>query len=346
MKSNAVLTTIFVVLLAVVLAGEAYVYMWDTDRNSSDVYETDDGIGYTITSGGSEVYSVLLMDNAFDANAGYYVYYDERYHSNVERVATPIGARAFTEDYYISQLVSMLRYRDISIEMLNADELAEKMISGDTSKGLIMLSGAIPDTVYGDAKKVDIIDWLNDGGRLYWAGNFLGAFISTMTGVVPVTGDYQTAFLGSKCLNDSDTVRVLSDITSTNNFRNTLSLKSNEVKYGIRTDDLTRTFLAVGYTDGEYSSIVMTECGNGMICILGGDYSNNQRHDLAQLLSSGISFSSKEIGYAEGSVKRTTVTGEITEINATLSTGDSCFIYVYYGKYYPVYAMFKELVIS
>ena len=341
MKSNAVLTVIFVVLLAVVLAGETYVYMLDSDRFSSDAYETDDGIGYTVTSGGSEVYSVILMDDAFDANAGYYMYYDEGYHSNVERVAAPIGAKAFTEDYYISQLVSMLRYRGISIEMLNASELRDLMVSKDTTKGLIMLSGAIPETVYNTDGTGEIVTWLNDGGRLYWAGNFLGAYVSTPTGIVKADDGYQTSFFGLDCLNNSDAVRVLSDITS-NNFRNTLSLKNNDVKYGIETGKLTGNFLAVGYTDGKYSSIVMTECGNGMICVLGGDYSNNQRHDLAQLLSSGISFSSTEIGYAEGSVKRTTVTGEIT---VSLSPGDY-YIYIYYGKYYPVYAMFKELVIS
>ena len=342
MKSNTILTVIFVVLIAVVLAGEAYVYMWDTDRNSSEVYETDDGIGYTVTSGGSEVYSIILMDNAFDANTGYYVYYDETYHSNVERVAAPIGAKAFTEDYYISQLISMLKYRGISVEILNASELSEMMVSKDTTKGLIMLSGAIPDTVYNTNGTGEIVNWLNDGGRLYWAGNLLGAYISTTTGIMKADDGYQTAFLGSECLNTGDTVHVLSDITS-NNFRNTLSLKNNDVKYGIKTESFAGTFLAIGYTDDEYSSIAMVKCGNGMICILGGDYSNNQRHDLAQLLSSGISYSTTEIGYAEGSVKRTTVTGEIS---TTLNPGDSCFIYIYYGKYYPVYAMFKELVIS
>jgi len=346
MKSNTILSIIFVLVVATVLIGEVYVYTFNTDRYSSEVSMTADGIDYSVTSGGTNPYSVLVFDNdSFEKSSKYYVYYDADYGSIVEDVFVPVGARAFTQEYYISQLIKMLEYRGITdVEILNAADLKTSMDSdislGNITNGLIVLSGALPDTIYQGNVTDTIFDWLQDGGRLYWAGNLLGAYYSVPGSVVEVPTGYQTLFFGSECLNTGDTERAMSDIT-TNDLRHTLSLMNNNVRYGIDTSGLSGTYLEMGYTEDGYSSIVMTEFGNGMICVLAGDYSNNQRHDLAQMISSGICHLSASAGYAGGTVERSTVTGQI---DITFITGNNYVVYVYYGGYYPIYGMVREMI--
>jgi hypothetical protein len=345
MKSNTVLTVIFVLVAATVLVGEVYVYTFNTDRYSSDVSMTADGIDYSVTSGGTSPYSVLVFDNgSFEMSSKYYIYYDANYRSNVEEVFVPVGAKAFTEDYYISQLVKMLEYRGITnVEILNAAELRTAMDSdisaGNITNGLVVLSGALPDTIYQGKAGDTILEWLQDGGRLYWAGNLLGAFYSTPDEIIDAPSGYQMLFFGPECLNTGETEKAMSDIT-TNDLRHTLSLMNNNVRYGIDVTGLS-VYLELGYTEDGYSSIVMTEKGNGMICVLAGDYSNNQRHDLAQVISSGLCHLSVPLGYAGGTVERSTVAGHI---DVTFTTGSNYVVYVYYGGYYPIYGMVREMI--
>jgi hypothetical protein len=346
MRSNTVLTVIFVLVVATVLVGEVYVYTFNTDRYSSEVTMSADGIDYSVTSGGTSPYSVLVFDNgSFEKSSKYYIYYDSDYRSNVEDVFVPVGAKAFTEDYYISQLIKMFEYRGITdISVLNATELRSAMdsdiSSGNITNGLIVLSGALPDTVYQGNASDTIFNWLQDGGRLYWAGNLLGAFYSTTDDIIDVPAGYQTLFFGSECLNIGDTERAMSDVT-TNDLRHTLSLMNNNVKYGIDVTGISGTYLEMGYTEEGYSSIVMTEFGNGMICVLAGDYSNNQRHDLAQIVSSGVCHLSVPAGYAGGTIERSTVNGHI---DITFIAGSNYIAYVYYGGYYPIYGMVREMI--
>ena len=346
MKSNTILTVIFALIVATVLVGEVYVYTFNTDRYSSEVSMAADGIDYSVTSGGTSPYSVLVFDNgSFEKSSKYYVYYDPDRGSNIEEVFVPVGARAFTQEYYISQLIKMLEYRGITdVEILNAANLRAAMdsdiLTGNITNGLIVLSGALPDTIYQGGASDTVFDWLQNGGRLYWAGNLLGAYYSVVGGVIEAPAGYQTLFLGSECLNTGDTERAMSDITS-NDLRHTLSLMNNNIKYGVDTAGLSGTYLEIGYAEEGYSSIVMTEFGNGMICVLAGDYSNNQRHDLAQIISSGICHLSAPAGYAGGTVERSTVTGHI---DVTFTSGNNYVIYVYYGGYYPIYGMVREMI--
>jgi len=357
MKANAKLSVIFAIVVAAVLLGEVYVYTFNTSGYSSDVSVSGDVATYTVTSDVSTTYSVIITDNGgFEPNTEYYIYYDSSYGSEVNAVEVPVGARPFTQDYYISQLVHMLEYRGITnVTILNAEELRSKLHE-DTdnktcTKGLIVLSGALPDTIYtgnaGGLAHPDLIfDWLNGGGRLYWAGNLLGRYIATKGGVTDIgadNNDYQSLFFGATCLNTGSTDTAYSDETD-NQYRSTLSLMNNSVKYGVDVSVLTDVSLRTGYREDGYSSIAMVAHGSngGMICVLGGDYSSNQRHDLAQMISSGLSYASETIGYATGTLKRTTVHGTIN-LDHTPGPGDNVVAYVYYGGYFPIYGKLMEL---
>ncbi|MDR2866987.1 MAG: hypothetical protein LBV13_06290 [Methanomassiliicoccaceae archaeon] len=343
MRSNTVLTVIFAVIVAAVLIGEVYVYTQDQGRYSSDVTfdAENDRIDYSVTSKGSEQYSVIVSDNGgFGRVDNYYIYYDAEYGSRLEKVQVPVGARELTQEYHISQLITMLNNRSITeIEMLNATELEAMMTTGGSpaSKGLIILSGAFPDTVYTGEPTDPVFNWINAGGSLYWAGNVIGAYIARSNGTVEEVPDGEGLF-GLSPLSTSPE-KELSDIT-TNDYRHSLSLMNNSVRYGVNTKGLT-DHLAIGYTDGTYSSSVLLKVGDGMICVVAGDHSIEQRHDLAQIIASGICYRSTEEGYAEGEVKKGTAIGNIDVI---LESGNNYAVYIYFGGYYTVYGKITEVI--
>jgi len=350
MRSNTLFTIFFVAVVAVVVIGEAYVYTIGDGRYSSDVRVTDDGLGveYSLTSKGSEQYSVLVLDNrTFEKIDTYYIYYDTDYGSELKKVPVPVGAKELTQEYHISQLITILHDRGVdNIVMLNASGLAAAMSSDIPAeagtKGLIVLSGALPDTIYEGGPTDLIFDWLSAGGSLYWAGNLLGAYYGTSGGVVvPVTG-YEELFFGvSGCLNAGDTGSGISDVPG-NDHRYSLSLMNGRTEYGVNVSVFgIGSYLAIGYTDGTYCSAAMIKFGKGMICVLAGDFSNEQRHDLAQIVASGISAYTDTAGYANGDVKRGTVTGRV---DVNLAPGNNYVVYVYYGGYFTVYGRTAAVV--
>jgi hypothetical protein len=339
MRSNNVLTVIFVIIVVAVLVGEVYVYTMSDGRCSSEITITDGRLEYSVTSKGSENYSVVVSDNgSFEKIESYYIYYDADYGSKLEKARVPIGAKELTQEYHIEQLIKMLNIRGIcDITMLNAADLAVAMRSDfapggkATSKGLVVLSGALPYTIYTGYAEDTVFKWITAGGSLYWAGNILGKYCAKENGTTDEVIGYETLFFGP-CMNTDDASAELSDVA--NGYRYSLSLMNSSVKYGIDPSKLSAAGLAVGYTDGTYCSSVLVKFGSGMICVFAGDLSNEQRHDLAQIIASGICYDSKEAGYAEGNVKRGTVTGTI---DAAFKSGHNYTVYIYCGGYFTVY---------
>ncbi len=338
-RSDKPVIIIAIAIIAVILIGEVVVYTSDYTDYSADAALNDDGVlEYSVSADGSKVFSVIVNDNGrYAAMDRLYIYYDPDYKSNYEKVNVPIGAKELNQEYYIQQLISTLRFHNLhNIEVVDADGLRSMMDResgiGLTNSGLVVISGALPDTVYRGTQDDVIFDWLSSGGRLYWLGNIIGSCYATNDELVNVDG-YQELFFGSECINtDPDANTALNEVTS-NDYASALSLMNNKVKYGIDGSLIPsdRRHLEIGFTDGKYSSTSLVEYGNGMICVLGGDYSNNQRSDLAQIISSGLTPESRIVGFEEGSVTRGTVTGTIEVI------GDNLSSYIYLGGYYPVY---------
>ena len=200
--------------------------------------------------------------------------------------------------------------------------------SREKGTSLIAVSGSLPDTVYSDSEDL-INDWISAGGRLYWAGNFIGKYYSTADGTHEVAG-YETRFLGAECLNhtSAEKARTMND---SNDYGNALALMNTGLEYCVDTSKVVGRYLSVGYCDGTFSSTVLMERGDGMICVFGGDYSNQQRSDLAQLVSSQIDYDSTIISHISGTVTR----GSVHESKDGLSGSYS--VYTYLGGYYHVF---------
>ncbi len=337
--TDKALVAIAIAVIAIMVAGEVVVYTSDYTSYSADASVGSDGkISYTISASGSKTYTAVSLDNgSHDVVSKLYIYYDESYKACYEDVYVAIGARELDQKYYVDQLAPTLRYRNINdVTVLNAAELAEKLeaeaASGSVKSGLICLSGALPDTVYTGSAGDAIFKWMSEGGSLYWAGNMIGKYSASQTELKEIDG-YQTLFFETEgCLFDGES-GVAYDEVKSNGFTKTLSLMNNNVRYGVDCSLLPehRESLQLGFQSGGFSSISLISFGEGMMCIMGGDYSNNQRYDLAQVISSGLGPESEIVDSATGTVTRGSISGTLK------ASGENQYAFIYLGGYYPVY---------
>ncbi len=337
--TDKALVAIAIAVIAIVIAGEVVVYTADYTSYSADASIGSDGtVGYTVSASGSKTYTAVSLDNgSHDVVGKLYIYYDESYKACYEDVYVAIGAKELDQKYYVDQLAPTLRYRNISnVTVLNATELAEKLEaeakSGNVKSGLVCLSGALPDTVYTGFAGDTIFGWMSEGGSLYWVGNVIGKYSASQESLKEVDG-YQTLFFGTEgCLFDGES-GVAYDEVGSNGFTKTLSLMNNNVRYGVNCDLLPehRESLQLGFQSDGFSSISLISFGEGMMCIMGGDYSNNQRYDLAQIISSGLGPESEIVDSANGTVTRGSTSGTLR------ASGENPYAFIYIGGYYPVY---------
>ena len=331
-RSDLGLIVLACAVCAIILVGEftAYgnVYHYDASAN-------EDGT-YSVYDSGSHNYTATVSDNGtFVAPTELLIYYDESYGCVVHEVWVEVGARALTQDYYLSQLVNNLNYYLVTaVKYVNAQELAQELAGSGTGKGLVVISGALPETVYKGESSDLIFTWIHSGGSLYWAGETIGKYCGLSDGTVKaVKGDYQSLFLGeSDCLNNAtEDGRAYSEITD-NRYSQTLSLKNNNVLYGVK--NTVAGTLAIGYTQDGYASVSLTKNADGMVCVFGGNYSNNQRMDMATVIASGICYCSQELDCNTGNVTRGTVTGSFTDIP---SVHGNLSVFIYLGGDFSVY---------
>ncbi|MDR0523789.1 MAG: hypothetical protein LBG62_05155 [Candidatus Methanoplasma sp.] len=345
MKSDRPVVAIAIALVAIVLIGEAIVYTSGSQRYSASAEVSDGALEYSVSSKGTNVFTVVATDNgSFSAPESAYIYFDAGYAPNYADVQVAVGAKPLDQGYYVRQLQSTLGYRGFAdFSVMGAAELAEAMaadvVAGGRPRALIAISGALPSTIYtGDAGD-PIFEWIRSGGSLYWLGGLLGAKVSTPGGLEePKAGDgYQRLFFGADCLNEGEADMALSAISS-NGYRDALSLMNNRVRYAVdasRLPEGTKS-LSVGYEEGGYSSITFVGFGEGMICVIGGDYSNYQRADLAQIVCSRICHESSIVAWIGGSVSRGSESGR-----AELDWGGgAASAYIYIGGYFPVYGRY------
>ncbi len=325
-----------VVVVAVILAGEAYVCLNDWDGMYGTGFSIDgDSISVSIRSGGSKVYDIVAIDNgSFSPASEIVLYYDPDQGEMLDDTWHATGGKDLDQDYYISQLEVQLGIRGVDARVVNASELRDIMESalsqGRCDQAVFMASGAIPDTVYSGDASDTIIRWLSEGGRLYWAGNILGAYISSSDGTVrQADPGYRDLFFAEGVQNTEETYGLTP--VDGDPWREALCLAGDGTAYGLDASKLEGA-LSAGYTDGTYSSVCMVGYGKGMVCVFGGELSNDQRSDVAQVVASGLSCGSALISHIEGTATRTTVS-ETVDLSATEG---NVTVYAYIGGYFTV----------
>ena len=189
-KSDKPAVIIAVALLAIILIGEVIVYTSDYTDYSAEAELEGDSLGYQVSADGSKTYSVVVNDNGtYDGIDRLYIYFDESYPANYEDVDVSIGAQALDQEYYLEQVVNLLKPRNFhDITYVDAEQLADAL-AGDLASdgcgtaGLLVISGALPDTVYTGNADDTIFQWMSEGGSLYWLGNLIGECYATADGL-------------------------------------------------------------------------------------------------------------------------------------------------------------------
>ena len=307
-KHDSVIICVAVAVVAIVVFGEAFAYFGKTDCT----FDADSDGNWSLTADkGDYVYSVTLMERG-KYPSEVVIYYDENYGKVVNPALVEVGARALDTEYYISQLKNNLNYFGVeNVATVNAEELRTLLSdSAFSSGGIICISGALPDTVYDGTSDSPILKWISEGGTLYWAEQQIGRYIGHADGSVTCAeSGFQTLFLKSECLTDleQDESRRAGTAYGTvqnDGFREALCLKNNNILYSVQISKLETEYLAIGFEEEGCASIVFVGNGSGQICVIGGDYSNHQRMDLATIIASKIGIGTNITDITTGSVNK------------------------------------------
>ena len=333
MKKENRIVVVTMLILAAILVGEAYAYLPSDYGYSSEATLANGTVDYGIRTNGSNVYDVLLLDNkGYEAPETLYVYRDPGFASNVnEDVAVEVGAQRMTQDYYIDQLILNLEYRGMTdVRILDASELGSALesdlTSSPVSKGLVMVSGAIPSNLFSGSSDDLLPKWVSQGGSLYWAGAVIGQYVAEGKDLVKVDGS--DVFIGTNSFETE--VRLAGSDAM---FRSELSYEYNHLVYAPDLSSTSRTSLGAGYTDGVYDSVSLVSMGEGMVCIVAGEYNSKQIRDMSATVCSGLSPYSVVIGFDEGIVRESVDGGfDVSAIQGNIS------LYVSVGGYFCVYA--------
>jgi len=208
-----------------------------------------------------------------------------------------------------------------------------------SGKGILMMSGAFPDTVYSGNEDDPVFAWLDNMGSIFWMNGKIGHFVSHDNGMTTALEGSDTLFFGME-----GAIRTLEDSPIGKERGQDRDLGEMLcVNYGVRAGDVTNGLsdkiggktLSIGFSDGDgYGSTTITDRGEGkgMIVVFGGGLNGDTRVAAAQVISSGISYNidADEVGFQTGTVKGT--------YSGTIGPADKFTdIYIFLGKVNTVY---------
>ena len=329
------LVLLSVILCAVVLFGEFTAYGPNPHNYSSDLTMGDGGAVVTVSSSGSDTYTAIFMDSgSYSPPARLYILSDERYDSSFNDADKIVGLKRFDLLHAIDQVSRSLKVRGFEdIVICNDEQLFTSMtedLGSDIPKGLLVMTYALPESIYSGRPGDLIFDWIAKGNSLYWMDSPIGKLYRSGDEIVSVD-NYQQLFFGKECVNESGVNLALSAIDG-DGLTTALALKWNRTLFGLDTSGIDDA-VSIGFYQDGFSSVSMVPFGKGMICVVGGTYDRYQCDDVSQLISSGVSCYTIVLKIESGKVKRDTV-----EIVFKVPDNTKFLrVYVSIGGYYTVY---------
>ena len=331
---TAPLVILAVVLCAAVVLGEVFTYAVNIHNFDSDAEFSSGTLNYSVSSSGSDTYSVVLMDeNGVEPIKELHIYVDEGYDDHYNDVQEKSGILYVQEQYYSEQIKKHLALRGFEdVTLVKNKELIDYIdATKDDPKGhgLYVTSYALPSEIYSGNPTDPLMVWINNGGSLYWSSSEIGRYYIDADGLHEVSGN-QELFFGKKCVNTGD-LENATDVIN-NDFRTALTLQDSGLKFAIDTDGIADS-LSVGYCEDGYSSVSFVKHGSGMICVIGTMTEIiPQMEDTAQIIASGLTYASEIIDSVKGNVIRGTVSGSMDYT----AIGDGR-AYIYIGGTYTLY---------
>ena len=328
-------------LCAVVIAGEFMAYGPNVHNYSADAERNGSTVDISVSTSGSDTYSAIVMDNGtHPAMTQLYIYSDIRYDEFFDDASDFIKMKKLNFNYTVDQIIRTLSVRGFDkISVLYDKELLEAMesdITGPVSKGLLLLSYGLPESIYSGSPDDVLFKWIEQGGFVYSMSSPLGMFYHSDDGLVTVD-DFQDLFFGKECMNPvvesvMSTTDIAHGVIDGNGLTKALALKWNRIQYALDVSSISGAF-AMGFSEGNYSTVSMVPFGSGMICVLGGIYDRQQCDDFSQIIASGVSCYTQVIEIHQGSFTR-----ESVNLHSDIPAGmTNVSVFVSIGGYYVTY---------
>ena len=304
-------------MVAVMVIGEIALYA-EPYSFSSDV--DPDGPTYEVEASAAAHFDIIQMDGRFSPPTEVYIYHDDSYGSFGP------GLRS-VEDF-----VQELEIRGMESTIVDADGLRDLMSEDPVGKAVVFVSGSMPSTIYTGSSEDPVVSWMKSGGSVYWIGQTMGKYVGLPGGEISQVDGWESLFFGGR-INDSGSMDVgerrIGDIGDL------LCLRSSNAQYGMSVD--VPDSLSLGYvTNDGYTSIGIAKYGEGMVCIVGGFYSDTERTDLAQIVASGVTYDSEVVLHESVSVKGGEKTGDLVPL-------DGSVVYIFAGGDYTSYGQRHRL---
>ena len=333
------------IVVAIVLIGEALVYVVPTYEADSEIVSDGSETVIRLDTNYSTQYTVMVTET--DSNAlerDLYIYRDSAYPS-------------FIDDNYLGYWIDRM-YAEFKVygfseyTVVDAEGLRDIM-AGSISNGtatqvaVMVLSGVFPDTVYGGENTL-VEEWLGDGGALYWTGGPLGAYVGHLSGdgeqLEIVDEDPGCRFFGiSDSIAMSETQVIGVEPSSGRDIGLSMGIYYDDCSYGVSSSVPNSLF--IGTTDGEYNSISISkyEGGSGVICVFGGSFPPNVKEtahsNILKVFFSGLSYDSKLV-MLEHDLKDPGV----IEFSLGENSGPSKVVFIYCGTMLGTYGQTFRLL--
>lgn len=318
-----------VALCLMVFVGEYFVYYSDAFEYDADVRWEGGSINYDISSSGSDVYDVVLMDgNGSVAVSDLAIFVDETYSLHYDEASELANISHNDQDYFATQILLALDNRGFDGGFkCDSDGLYEFLITTlDDPKGcgVFITSYSLPACVYSGSEEDLLIRWVAAGGTLYWTGSEIGGFCTDDDGLHKIA-DTQTLLFGKECVYSGGEA-VATQIID-NGFTESLSLKTGNLSFGLYLDGIEGA-LGIGYEGEGISTVGFAPFGSGSICVFSGLYDSDLVDDIAQVISAGVTSQTDVVEHHTGNVTRTEIHGSFDHFDETYR------VYAYIGGTY------------
>ena len=313
-----------VLLAAAVLAGEFLAYNPVTERDAEAQW-SDGSVSYSVRSTGSDAWNSVLLEESgpYTAPTRALIYIDPDYDGNYSEACSLSDADPFHNDPSdtAGQIELNLKMRGLADTVRVGDEELAAEISSGSGGGtaLIVISYALPSSVYTGSGSDPLIAWISSGGAVYWLGSEAGLLYKTADGLAKVS---ENTLLGAGTGVCHENVQ--SGDETGGGLTSALKLSCTSVMFG------TDSGLQAGYCLGAYASMSFIGMGSGYVCAVAGDAGYYSIGDLSQALAAGITPGTSVLAYDGGTAVRETLDRSF----GFSGTAAGKSLYIYFGGTY------------